>query len=106
MSASRTGLYRFELLPSADPEAFERHMQSVVFKSMNILQLTRVTGGFDHQLLQGPRQQYVWLTGANLVNDADVYDFDQNAERIREAVKEFAVLTDIESFTNLNFRSV
>jgi hypothetical protein len=94
-----TGLYRFKLLPGAEPEAFERHMQSVVFNNLQVLQLTRVTRAFTHQLLQGPMQQYVWQVTVDLV--ADDYDFDQNADRVRDSVKEFATLIGIESYNNL-----
>ena len=94
-----TGLYRFDLLTQAEPESFERHMQSVVFNNAQVLQLTRVTSGFTHQLLQGPRRQYVWQVTVNLV--ANTYDFDQNADRVRDSVKEFAALTGIESYKNV-----
>jgi hypothetical protein len=96
---TRTGLYRLVLLPGAEPEAFEQHMQSAVFHSKKILQLTRVTAGFTHQLLQGPRRQYVWQASVDLVGDP--YDFDQNADRVQDSVKEFAVLTGVESYRNV-----
>jgi hypothetical protein len=96
---TRTGLYRLVLLPGAEPEAFEQHIQSAVFHEMQIMQLTRVTAHFTHQLLQGPRRQYVWQAIVDLVEDG--YDFDQNADRVQESVKEFAVLTGVESYRNV-----
>ena len=96
-----TGVYRIALLPSADEQAFVKHMTDVVFKNPNALQLTRITRGFEHQLLkiQGDLRQYAWQAQVDLQTDAG-YDFAQNS-RVQESIKDFGVLIGIEAYTNI-----
>ena len=105
------GLFRFALLPHAEPESFEAHMRDEVFDGP-ALQLTRTTSGFDHQLLLAslrrsgddglhsphPGTQYLWQVTVNLMTDSG-YDFEQNAARVQEQVAQFAVLIGVESYT-------
>jgi hypothetical protein len=56
-----TGVYRIALLPTADEQAFARHMTNVVFEKSGAMQLTRITSGFDHHLqVHGNLRQYAW----------------------------------------------
>src|SRR4051794_33670487 len=47
-----TGVYRIALLPTADEQAFAKHMTNVFSKNSGAMQLTRTTSGFDHHLLK------------------------------------------------------
>lgn len=96
-----TGMYRITLLPSADEKAFIEHMAEV-FHSPGALQATRTTSGFSHTLLNasGALRQYVWLVKVHLVT-AVGYDFSRNIERVQEAIGQFAVLTGVDVYTNV-----
>ena len=95
-----TGQFRIALLPGTDQQAFIEHMKNVVFTGPGVLQLTRITRSFDHQLLEGSMRQYVWQTTVDLVTDAG-YNFLENAERVQASVEAFGVLIHIEAFTNV-----
>jgi hypothetical protein len=97
-----TGVYRIALLPSADEQAFIRHMTSVVFSNSSAMQLTRITSGFNHQLLKfdGNLRLYGWQATVHLVNDAG-YDFAENNKRVQEAIKKFGILIGLETYTHL-----
>jgi hypothetical protein len=108
-----TGLFRLALLPGVEPETFEAQMRDEILHEF-ALQATRITSDFDHQLLRADvrqrgddadrdghlSQHYVWQATVRLMTDAG-YDFERNAERVQEAVAQFAVLIGIESFTNV-----
>lgn len=96
-----TGMYRIALLPRANEQAFVKHMTNVVFKNPSALQLTRITRGFQHQLLkvQGDLQQYVWQATVDLQTDAG-YDFAQ-LSRVQESIKRFGVLIGVDVYTNI-----
>jgi hypothetical protein len=97
-----TGLYHIVLLPGADEQAFVRHMTDVVFKSTSVLQLTRITSGFDHQLLKstGDFRSFAWQATVRLVTDHG-YDFLQNIERVQKSVADFGLLTRVDVYTNV-----
>ena len=63
------GICHIALLPTADEDAFVSHMSAEVFHG-SVLQLTRVTSGFGHQLLKRPSElrQYAWKVTAQLVS--------------------------------------
>ena len=96
-----TGAYRIALLPSADEQAFVRHMTDVVFNNPSALQLTRTTEQFEHQLLKisGDLRQYVWQVKVTLTTDVP-YDFTQNA-KVQETIMDFGVLFSVEAYTNI-----
>jgi hypothetical protein len=106
-----TGLFRFALLPDADPAAFELHLANA-FDDRAVLGATRITSAFHHQLLASrrvsgnesdnphPGPQYVWVATVDLVTSAG-YAFDEKAARVQELVAPFAVLTGIESFVEV-----
>jgi len=96
------GMYHIALLTEADEDAFVSHLSSDTFGSSGgVLQLTRVTSGFDCQVLrrstvaEGMRQ-YAWQVTAQLVSGG--YDFDQNVERLQAEVKEFGVVIGVDAF--------
>ncbi len=97
-----TGLYQIALLGEVDEQAFVAHMTREVFPDATALQLTRITSGFSHQLLrrQGTFRQYAWYVTIDLMTDAG-YDFEQNIERIQERIRQFGVLTGVETYENL-----
>lgn len=104
------GHYRFLLHPraaAADLEAILTPLQAE-----NILQLTRVTSGFDQRLLEvlhpvgdegttWPRPEYVWEVRVHLVSGGFQYDFARSADRVQEAVAEVATLLSVESFRSV-----
>jgi hypothetical protein len=101
------GHYRFALHPSADAAAFEALVSSMSGEST--LQLTRVTSGFSERMLEVVRRadadeesrypgpQYVWEVTVRLVS-GDRYDFAGSADRVQEAVADFATLVAVEAF--------
>ena len=96
------GMYHIALLTEADEDAFVLHLSSDTFGSSGgVLQLTRVTSGFDCQVLrrsavaEGMRQ-YAWQVTAQLVSGG--YDFDQNVERLQAEVEEFGVVIGVDAF--------
>src|SRR5690349_10207563 len=93
------GVYRIELQDGAAEERFVAHMRDSVFQKSGALQLTRVTSGFDHELLRveaSPRH-YAWFAKVHLVGDHK-YDFNQ-WEAVQQHVKEYGTLVSIESYT-------
>jgi hypothetical protein len=94
-------MYRIALLPRANEQAFVKHMTKVVFQNPSALQLTRITRGFQHQLLkaQGDLRQYVWQATVDLQTDAG-YDFAQHS-RVQESIGRFGVLVGVEAYTNI-----
>jgi hypothetical protein len=93
------GVYRIELEDGAAEDRFVSHMKETVFQTVGALQLTRVTSGFDHELLKvdaSPRQ-YAWFAKAHLVGDHK-YDFHQ-WKAVQEHVKDYGKLVAIESYT-------
>jgi hypothetical protein len=99
------GHFRFVLHPTADPAAFEALLGSL--DPSAVLQLTRVTSGFDARLLAVrrpdtepastfPPARYIWEVSVRTVNDLP-YDFGQNAERVQALVTELATLTSVET---------
>ena len=97
------GMYHIALLTEADEDAFVSHLSSDAFGSSGgVLQLTRVTSGFDCQVLrrsataEGMRQ-YAWQVTAQLVSGG--YDFDENVERLQAEVEEFGVVIGVDAFT-------
>lgn len=108
-----TGHYRLALHPGADADAFEQHLIANVFTSPQAVQATRITSGFDNQLLRTASRlntaetpdpslapQYVWSMTINLVTDAG-YDFDRNAPAIQELVAQHATLIGVEAFVSV-----
>jgi hypothetical protein len=92
------GIYHVALLPSADENAFVSHMREEVFGS-NVLQLTRVTSGFSHQLLERPGElrQYAWHVTVTLVSAS--YDFDQNVERLQASIEKLGLVIGVDTYT-------
>src|SRR5262245_36877812 len=58
-----TGIYRIVLTPSAEEQAFVKHMETKVFTASGVLQPTRITSHFSHVLLksQGSPAQFAWV---------------------------------------------
>ena len=96
------GVYHIALLPSADETAFVTHMTEEVFPSTGILQLTRITSGFSHRLLEhsGHLHQFAWSVTVQLVTDSG-YDFQQNVERIQASLQPFGLVIGVDTFTVL-----
>jgi hypothetical protein len=96
------GVYHIALFPAADEADFVRHMTGEVFPSTDILQLTRITSGFSHQLLKSPGhlRQFAWNVTVQLVTDAG-YDFEQNVERIQGSLEAFGLVIGVDTFTEL-----
>jgi hypothetical protein len=100
------GTYRFVLHPNADADAFESRVSSM--SGEHVLQLTRVTSGFDERLFEVtrpsngeedrhyPRPQYVWEVTVHLVTGGHLYDFAGSADRVQEAVADLATLVSVE----------
>ena len=107
------GLYRFALHPGADAKAFEDHLIEM-FIDPDVLQLTRITRGFSHQLLKAARRipgvaesidphpgpQYVWEATVDLQTSSG-YDFSENADRVQERVAQFATLIAVDSYARV-----
>ena len=96
------GIYQIALREGADEEAFTAHMTEKVFESGDILQLTRTTAGFSHQLLRrtGGQHEYAWLVTVNLVAGPG-YDFEQNVERLQASLEPFGVVSGVDTYTQL-----
>lgn len=102
------GHYRFALHPMVESTAFEARMSALAADT--ILQLTRVTSGFDQRLLEvletagdegeirHPRSHYVWEVTVLLVGGGHQYDFSGSANRVQEAVADLATLISVQSF--------
>lgn len=105
---SAVGHYRFALHPLVESLAFEALMSTLA--ADQILQLTRVTSGFDQRLFEvlkpaddedavsHPRAQYVWEVTVLLVGGDHQYDFTESADRVQEAVADLATLIAVEAF--------
>lgn len=96
----KTGQFRLVLLPGADAQEFEAHMAETVFANANAFQLTRITRGFSHVLLDAGERQYVWQSTVDLQTDAG-YDFAANAPGVQGAVADFAILIGADEFVNV-----
>lgn len=96
------GVYHIALLTTADEDAFISHMTEKVFGSADILQLTRITSGFSHQLIKrtGELRQFAWLVTADLVTSVG-YDFEQNMERLQASLQPFGVVIGVDAYTQL-----
>jgi hypothetical protein len=94
------GAYHIALLPTADEDAFVSHMTGAVFHG-GVLQLTRVTSGFSHQLLERPGElrQYAWQVTVQLVSGG--YDFAQNVERLQASIEQFGVVIGVDAYTEI-----
>jgi hypothetical protein len=103
-TTTMTGMYHLALLPTADPDAFQQHMTDQLFTDADVLQLTRISEGFSHELLSTAEHppnssaQYLWSVTVALTTDAG-YDFQSNANQLQHRLNPFAVLTDVESYT-------
>lgn len=94
-----TGLYQIALLGQVDEQAFVEHMAKRVFEDATVLQATRITRHFAHQILRrkGSLRQYAWQVTVDLMTDAG-YDFDQNVERVQESIREFGVVIGVDAY--------
>jgi hypothetical protein len=94
------GIYHIALLPTADEDAFVSRMTAQVFHG-DVLQLTRVTSGFSHQLLKRANElrQYAWKVTAQLVSGG--YDFAQNVERLQASIEQFGVVIGVDAYTEI-----
>jgi hypothetical protein len=97
-----TGVYQIALLTQVTERAFVDHMTTSVFADATVLQATRITTGFTHQLLRrkGNLRQYAWQVTVDLVTDAG-YDFDQNTERVQERIRDFGIVIGVDTYTNV-----
>lgn len=95
------GLYDIALLPSADEDAFVAHMRMEGADDRGILQLTRITSGFQLRLLRRASRRYAWLVTAQLVTDAG-YDFGQNLERLQADIADFGVVLGVDTLTEVD----
>jgi hypothetical protein len=97
------GMYHIALRTEADEDAFVSHLASDTFGSSGgVLQLTRVTSGFECQVLRRSAvaegiRQYAWQVTAQLVSGG--YDFDQNVARLQAEVEQFGVVIGVDTFT-------
>jgi hypothetical protein len=100
------GRYCFALHADADASAFEALVSSL--SAEGVLQLTRVTSGFDERLFEvlrahddggprHPRGQYVWEVTVHLVGGGHRYDFAASADRVQDAVADLATLVSVEA---------
>jgi len=92
------GIYHIALLADADASEFASQMAG----AEGALQLTRVTSGFDCQLLErsvlpGGLRRYAWHVTAQLVSGG--YDFEQNVERLGSAIENFGGVIGVETYT-------
>jgi hypothetical protein len=102
-AVSVVGHYRLALHPGAVAAELETLLSSL--RGENILQLTRVTSGFSERVLTGytqegnptPGPHYIWEVTVRLVTDVQ-YDFADSAERVQQAVAEYATLVSVEGF--------
>lgn len=94
------GIYHIALLPTANEDAFVSHMTAEVFDG-GVLQLTRVTSGFSHQLLKRPGElhQYAWHVTAQLVSGG--YDFAQNIERLQASIEQFGLVIGVDTYSEI-----
>jgi hypothetical protein len=101
------GNYRLVLHPDADPGALEAQL---VGDDTGIqLQLTRITTGMDHRLLRRTAtgsqsliaREYVWQVSVQLMAENVRYDFEENLERIQDAVREHATVLGVDVFAAL-----
>jgi hypothetical protein len=94
------GVYHIALLTTADEDAFVSHMTGEVFQG-DVLQLTRVTSGFSHQLLKRPGElrQYAWNVTTQLVSGG--YDFAQNVQRLQASIEQFGVVIGVDAYTEV-----
>lgn len=104
------GHYRFVLHPQAAGSDLEAILTPL--QAERLLQLTRVTSGFDQRLLEVrhprhadeeeqatyPRPEYVWEVSVHTVGGGHQYDFERSADRVQAAVAEVATLVAVESF--------
>jgi hypothetical protein len=105
------GIYHIALLTTADEDAFVAHVTAENFANVEaVLQLTRVTSGFHHQLLKrgeavnesdrpapGLPRRYAWHVTVQLVGDAG-YSFEQNLERLQDTLEKFGVVIGVETY--------
>lgn len=88
------GLYHIALFPAADEAAFVSRMADGPQP-----QLTRVTSNVTACLLKrtdSRAHQYAWRL--DVTSMAHTYDFEANAERLQEYVKDFGVVHRIETY--------
>ena len=96
------GIYQIALLPDADEDAFVSHMTGEDFGAVEgVLQLTRITSGFQHQLLKrsdrADLRHYGWHVTALLVGDRG-YSFEQNVERLQAGIQKFGLVTGVDTY--------
>jgi hypothetical protein len=93
------GVYHIALLTTADEDVFVSHMTGEVFQG-DMLQLTRVTSGFSHQLLKRPSElrQYAWNVTAQWSRG---YDFAQNVQRLQASIEQFGVVIGVDAYTEV-----
>ena len=94
------GIYHITLLTDADERAFVSHMTGEDMEG--VLKPTRITSGFDPQLLERPAasgqlRQYAWHVTADLVTDAG-YNFDENVEGLQAGIEKFGLVTGIDAY--------
>jgi hypothetical protein len=94
------GIYHIDLLADADEADFEAHMAGDAVDG--VLQLTRVTSGFDCQLLKragepAVARRYAWHVTAQLVGGG--YDFAQNVERLGAAIARFGTVAGVDAYS-------
>jgi hypothetical protein len=92
------GIYHIALLPEADEAAFVTHMEG----AEGVLQLTRVTSGFEPRLLRREAttdglRGYAWHVSAQLVGDAG-YSFAQNVPRLAAGIAPFGVVAGVDAY--------
>jgi hypothetical protein len=65
-----------------------------------ILELTRVTGGFDTLLLRrpGPLRVFAWHVTATLVISV-TYDFAENIDALQRAIVDYGVVVAVDTNT-------
>ena len=85
-----------------------------MFTDPDVLQPTRITRGFSHQLLKAARRipgtaesinphpgpQYVWEATVDLETPSG-YDFSENTDRVQERVAQFATLIAVDSYARV-----
>jgi hypothetical protein len=92
------GFYDIALLPGTDEAAFVARMAELG-DGTGVVQLTRVTVGFEARLLRrdGTPTIYAWMLTARLMTSVG-YDFGQNVDRLQEAIKDVGIVVGVEHY--------
>jgi len=96
------GLYDIALLPGVEEHALVEKLAGLG-DGMGVVQLTRVTVGFEARTLRraGSPTTYTWMLTATLMSAAG-YEFAQNIERLQAAINDVGVVVGVHHFFALD----